>query len=131
TFCYLVVLPISLAFLIGFAADILSPIITVGSYITFAGMLLMAFGFAFQLPVLCYFLGKMGLISSKFLARGRRYAVVIMLVVSAIITPPDVFTQVLLAVPLYVLYEISIIVVRLVEREKDAVEPDESQELSG
>ncbi len=146
TFCYLVVLPISLAFLIGFAGDILSPIITVGSYITFAGMLLMAFGFGFQLPVLCYFLGKMGLVSSGFLARGRRYAVIVMLVVAAIITPPDVFTQFLLAGPLYVLYEISIIVVRMIEKKEktaeaaedtdsgetdSAAETDESQELSG
>lgn len=111
-FCYYVTLPISLAFLIGFSGEILSPIITVGSYISFASMLLLAFGFGFQLPIISYFLGKIGILSSAFLAHGRRYAIVIMLIVSAIITPPDVFTQLLLAIPLYILYEVSIIVVR-------------------
>jgi sec-independent protein translocase protein TatC len=112
-FCYLVVLPLALKFLIGFSGDILSPIITVGSYISFSGLLLIAFGFAFELPILAYFLGRVGLISSRFLARGRRYAVVIILIVGAIMTPPDVFTQVLLAIPLYLLYEVSILVVRI------------------
>ncbi|MFZ5981775.1 MAG: twin-arginine translocase subunit TatC [Candidatus Zixiibacteriota bacterium] len=112
-FCYYLVLPLALKFLIGFSGELLNPIITVGSYISFAGLLMIAFGFAFELPIVAFFLGKIGLISSKFMARGRRYAVVAILIVAAIITPPDVFTQVLLAIPLYFLYEISIIVVRL------------------
>jgi sec-independent protein translocase protein TatC len=110
-FCFLVVLPISLAFLIGFS-DVIVNYITIGSYISFAGLLLLAFGFAFQLPIVAYALGRLGLISSRFLAKGRRYAIILILVVGAIITPPDIFTQVLLAVPIYLLYEISIIVVR-------------------
>ncbi|MDX9858135.1 MAG: twin-arginine translocase subunit TatC [candidate division Zixibacteria bacterium] len=113
-FCYLVVLPFALEFLIGFGGDILSPIITVSSYLGFAGMLLLSFGFGFELPILAYFMGKMGLISSRALGRFRRYAIVVILIVAAILTPtPDVFTQLLLAVPLYVLYEISIVVVRV------------------
>ncbi|MBN1211736.1 MAG: twin-arginine translocase subunit TatC [candidate division Zixibacteria bacterium] len=111
-FCYLVVLPLALKFLIGFSGDILNPIITVGSYISFTGLLLIAFGFAFELPIVAYFLGRVGLISSSFLAKGRRYAIVTILILAAIITPPDVFTQVLLAIPLYFLYEISIILVK-------------------
>lgn len=112
-FCYYWVLPFALKFLIGFSGDLFSPIITVGSYISFAGMLLLAFGFGFQLPVVAYLLGKAGLISSKVLSKGRRYAIVIILIVAAILTPtPDIFTQCLLAVPLYILYEISIVVVR-------------------
>lgn len=125
-FCYMVVLPISLAFLIGFAGDILSPIITVGSYISFAGLLLIAFGFGFQLPVLCYLLGRMGVISAGFLAKGRRYAIVGILIAGAIITPPDVFTQVLLAVPIYLLYEISIIVVRITGKRREGAEKAEA-----
>jgi sec-independent protein translocase protein TatC len=112
-FCYMIVLPIALQFLIGFAGEQIINYITVGSYISFAGLLLLAFGFGFQMPILAYFLGKFGLVSSRFLAKGRRYAFILILVVGAIITPPDVFTQVLLAVPLYLLYEISIIVVRV------------------
>jgi len=111
-FCYFVVLPLALNFLIGFSGDILNPIITVGSYISFTGLLLIAFGFAFELPIVAYFLGRVGLISSSFLAKGRRYAIVAILILGAVITPPDVFTQVLLAIPIYLLYEISIILVK-------------------
>lgn len=119
-FCYLVVLPFSLKFLIGFSGDLLSPIITVGSYLTFSGMLMLAFGLGFEMPVVAYFLGKVGLISSRFLAKGRRYAIVLILILAAILTPtPDVATQLMLAGPLYLLYEVSIVLVKLTgKREK-------------
>jgi len=112
-FCYQIVLPLALGFLISFSDGLLIPIITVDSYISFAGLLLIAFGIGFELPVLAYLLGKMGLIQARTLAKGRRYAFVVILIAGAVITPPDVFTQVLLAGPVYLLYEISIIVVRL------------------
>ncbi len=117
-FCFVIVLPLALKFLIGFADDLIVNYITIGSYVSFAGLLLLAFGFGFQMPIVAYFLGKMGLITPQFLAKGRRYAFVIILVAAAIITPPDIFTQVLLAFPLYILYEVSIIVVRMVEPRK-------------
>ncbi|PWB70944.1 twin-arginine translocase subunit TatC [candidate division GN15 bacterium] len=118
-FCYIWVLPWSLQFLVGLSGDLFNPIITINSYITFAGLLILGFGLCFELPVLAYALGKIGILSSRFLARGRKYAIVIILIVAAIITPtPDVFTQLLLAVPMYVLYEISIVVVRLTGRRK-------------
>jgi len=117
-FCYFLTLPIALKFLIGFSGDMISPIITVGSYISFAGLLLIAFGLGFELPVVAYFLGRIGLVSASMLARGRRYAIVIILIAGAIITPPDVFTQVLLAAPVYVLYEFSILVVYFTGRKK-------------
>ncbi len=119
TFCFIIVLPISFNFLIGFAGELIQNTITIGSYISFVGLLLMAFGFGFKMPLLSYFLAKMGIITSDFLARGRRYSIVVILIVGAIITPPDVFTQFLLAVPLYILYEISIIVVRLTQKRDD------------
>ncbi len=125
SFCYLVVLPFSLAFLIGFSGDLLSPIITVGSYISFAGMLLLAFGIGFQIPIVAYFLGKLGVINPQMMGKGRRYAVVLILIASAILTPtPDVATQLMLAGPLYILYEVSIVVVRLTgkQRETERVE---------
>jgi sec-independent protein translocase protein TatC len=116
-FCYLVVLPLALDFLIGFGGEILNPIITVSSYLGFAGMLLLSFGFGFELPIVAFVLGKVGIISSGMLARGRRYAVVGILIVAAVLTPtPDVFTQLMLAGPLYLLYELSIIVVRITGR---------------
>jgi sec-independent protein translocase protein TatC len=120
-FCYFLTLPIALKFLIGFSGDVLSPIITVGSYISFAGLLLIAFGLGFELPVVAYFLGRVGLITASLMARGRRYAIVIILIAGAIITPPDVFTQVLLAVPVYLLYEAGIIMSRVfAKKRKDA-----------
>ncbi len=125
-FCFVVVLPIALKFLIGFAGDLIINYITIGSYISFAGLLLLAFGFGFQMPILAYFLGRMGIVSAPFLAKGRRYAIVLILVVAAIITPPDVFTQVLLAAPLYILYEVSIIVVKVVQRKAGGGQPDDS-----
>jgi sec-independent protein translocase protein TatC len=117
-FCLAVVLPLSLQFLIGFSGDLFTPIITVNSYISFAGLMVIAFGLGFQLPVVAYFLGKIGLISSRMLSRGRRYAVVLILIAAAILTPADVFTQVALAGPLYILYEISIILVKAIERKQ-------------
>ncbi len=112
SFCFVLVLPLSFAFLTGFSGDTIINTITIGSYISFVGLLLMAFGFGFQMPIVAYVLGKMGILTSTFLSKGRRYALVIILIAGAIITPPDVFTQLLLAIPLYILYEISILVVR-------------------
>jgi len=117
-FCFLVVLPIGLQFLIGFAGEQIENMITINSYISFAGLLLLAFGFSFQMPILAYYLGKFGIISSGFLAKGRRYAAVSILVIGAVLTPPDVFTQLLLAGPMYLLYEISIVIVKLTGKRK-------------
>ena len=111
-FCFVVVLPLSFKFLIGFSGELIVNNITIGSYISFVGLLLIAFGAAFQLPILAYVLGKIGLVTPKGLSKGRRYALITILISAAIITPPDVFTQVLLAAPLYFLYEISIMVVK-------------------
>jgi len=126
-FCYFMVLPMALQFLIGFGDDILQPIITVGSYISFAGLMMVAFGIGFQLPIVAYFLGRLGILSSAIMSRARPYAVVIILIVGAILTPPDVFTQVLLAGPIYVLYEISIIIVKVTGRR----EPSRKEDIAG
>lgn len=124
-FCYFLTLPLALDFLIGFSGDLLNPVITVGSYISFAGLLLVAFGVGFQLPVVSFFLGKIGLVSSASMGKGRRYALVIILIAGAIITPPDVFTQLLLAGPVYLLYEVSILIVKIVEPKPDSVGSDD------
>lgn len=117
-FCFFVVLPFALKFLISYGEEVMTPIITVSSYVSFAGLLLIAFGLAFQLPVLGYFLGKIGLVTPRFLGKARPYAIIVFLVASAILSPPDVFTQVLLAGPLYLLYEITIIIVRITGRKE-------------
>jgi sec-independent protein translocase protein TatC len=120
-FCYYLALPTALQFLLGFASELITNYITIDSYISFVGFLMIAFGLSFQLPVIAYFLGRFGLIRSAMLAKGRRYAVISILIVAAVVTPtPDAFTQLLLAVPMYALYEISILVVRLTGRREKA-----------
>jgi len=117
-FCFFVVLPFAIKFLLSYGQEVMTPIITINSYISFAGMLVLAFGIAFELPVVGYFLGKMGIVSSKFLGKIRPYAVVVFLVFSAILTPPDVISQLLLAGPLMLLYEITIILVKVTGKKK-------------
>ncbi len=126
-FCYLAVLPIAFKFLIGFSGEMVINNITISSYIGFTGLMMLAFGVCFQLPVAAYFLGKIGLVNVRMLSKGRRYAIVGILIIGAILTPPDVFTQVLLATPLYTLYEISILVVWFVGRKRARREREEAE----
>ena len=118
-FCFFVVIPFALRFLIGYGEGIFTPIITISNYISFVGLLLIAFGVAFQLPVVGYFLGRIGIATPQRLSRGRPYALIIILIGAAIITPPDVFTQLLLAGPLYLLYEITIFIVKITAAKND------------
>ena len=113
SFCFFVVLPFAIKFLLSYGEEVMTPIITINSYISFAGMLLLAFGFAFELPVVGFFLGKLGIISSRTLSKGRPFAVVGFLIFAAVLTPPDVISQLLLAGPLFILYEITIVIVKL------------------
>ena len=87
----------------------------VSDYLNLVTALLLAFGLCFQLPVVMTLLGLAGIISSKVMAEGRRYAIVAVVVVAAVVTPPDPISQLMLAVPLVLLYEISIWCVRLIE----------------
>lgn len=110
---YYVLFPISFRFLgtYSVSARVVSNI-TLNSYISTFVSLTLAMGLIFQLPVIAYFLGRMGFITSEMLAQYRRHAFVVILLLSAIITPPDVMTLILVAIPLYLLYEISIRVIK-------------------
>jgi len=108
-FGYFIVIPIGVKFLLNFATDVITPMITIDRYITFVGVFTLCFGAIFELPLVSIFLTKIGLISPEFLSSKRRHAVVIIFILAAILTPPDVITQFLMALPLLVLYEISII----------------------
>jgi sec-independent protein translocase protein TatC len=121
-FCFLLVLPLSIKFLLGFGTEKLKPMIKIGDYVSFVSYLILAFGAVFELPVIAYFLGKLGIITPQTLKRGRRYAIVGMLVLASVITPPDLFSQLMLTGPLYFLYEVSIVVVRIVQRKKNGEE---------
>lgn len=114
---YFVLFPISFRFLGTYSvADKVHSTITLDSYISTFVTLTLLMGLVFQLPVIAYVLGRMGMIQSAFLVNYRRYAFLIICVIAAIITPPDVMTLILVAVPLYLLYEVSIKVIRHVEK---------------
>lgn len=121
-FAYWVVFPFGFQFLLAYAGGPIQATLSMEAYLTFATKLLLAFGLVFELPVVMWFLARMGLVSPQALSRGRGYALIIIFIVAAILTPPDVFTQTLMAVPLYILYEISIIVARVAGREKPEAE---------
>ena len=111
---YYVIFPISFRFLGTYqVSEIVRSTITLSSYISSFTTLTLVMGLVFQLPVITFFLAKMGIIDSGLMKNYRRHAFMLILVVAAIITPPDVFTQILVTLPLYILYEVSI---RVVER---------------
>ncbi|MBI4828643.1 MAG: twin-arginine translocase subunit TatC [Nitrospinae bacterium] len=112
-FCYFAVLPFGLQFLIGYGGEGLKPMISVSEYISFLFLMTIAFGLVFELPVVILFMVRMGLVTPDWLARQRPYFVVLAFIVGAILTPPDVFSQVVMAVPMLILYEGSIIAARL------------------
>lgn len=98
----------------------------VGDYLSLVMALMLAFGISFQLPVILTLLGKIGLVSSEGLGKGRKYAIVGILAFAAVFTPPDAISQLLLAVPVYLLYEISIFCVRMIERKAEKAEKAEA-----
>jgi sec-independent protein translocase protein TatC len=120
---YFVMLPMVLWF--SLSQQILSPTVQVTSqlkvedYLTLVTHLLLAFGLCFQLPVVLSLAGLAGLVNGKMLAKGRRYAIVAIVVVAAVVTPPDPISQCLLAIPIYLLYEISIWCVRVIQLRRD------------
>jgi sec-independent protein translocase protein TatC len=108
-FAYFVAIPVALRFLLSFSTATIVPMITVKNYIAFVGTMLLAFGIIFELPLVIMFLTRIGIATPKFLAEKRRHAIVLILIVSAILTPPDCFTQALVALPLMILYEIGLL----------------------
>ena len=115
-FAYFVMIPMSLKFLLNFSSDFFVPMITIDHYISFVGTWVLATGMVFELPLVLAFLARLGIATPEFLRQKRRYAIVAILIVSAVITPPDVMSQLLMAAPLLLLYEISIFVAKLTYR---------------
>ncbi len=118
-FAYIIVFPFTIRFFLQFASVELEPRFTVTEYISFLFSFHLGFGVVFQLPLLTWALGKIGLISSGFLKRNRKVALLVMLVLSAVITPPDIISQVVMVFPLALLYEIGIIMVLISERKRN------------
>jgi sec-independent protein translocase protein TatC len=128
-FGYFVIFPPTFRFLLGYSNSFLEPMPAVSEYFSLALFLLIAFGMVFELPVFMVFLAKLGKVDAPFLARNRKYAVLIAFIVAAVVTPtPDPVNQFLMAGPLVVLYEISIIAVRFFVKKPLAVLAQEEQE---
>jgi sec-independent protein translocase protein TatC len=108
-FCYSVVFQLGFEFMLRrYEAIQVRPAIRIGEYLSFAAELMLAFGVVFELPVVAYFLTRIGLIDHAFLMRHFRYAVVVIFILAAVLTPPDLVAQVLLTVPLMIIYGVSI-----------------------
>jgi len=119
SFCFFMVFPIAFKFFMGFATDTIVPMISVEEYLGFALKLLIAFGVVFEMPLFAYFLSRFGILSPEFMRRQRRYAILLIFIVAAILTPPDVFSQCLMAIPMLLLYEVSIYVSALAYKKKE------------
>lgn len=131
-FGYFIVFPYGFKFFLGFAGDHLRALPSMKEYLGFATKLLLAFGIVFELPLVITFMARLGIVSVPFLKKNRKYALLLFFVGSAILTPPDVVTQVMMAMPLMLLYEISIIGARIFGKppadDDDAEEVEEGDE---
>jgi len=121
-FGYFILIPPATNFLITFGSDIATPQIKVGNYISIITRLLLAIGLVFEMPVVTTFLARIGIVKAKWLADKRRMAIIVAFILAAIITPTfDPINQCLVAIPLIILYELSIWLAKLVQRKKDEV----------
>lgn len=130
-FGYFIVFPFGFQFFLGFATDVIKPFPSMREYLSFSSTLLLAFGIVFELPLVVTFLAKLGIVTVPFLKKNRKYAILSIFIVAAILTPPDVVTQIMMALPLMVLYEISIVGARLFGKKpldkETAADPDTSK----
>lgn len=120
SFGYFVVFPYGFQFFVGYATDIVKPMPSLSEYFSFAVQMLIAFGVIFELPLVIFFLARLGIVTGQWLRQKQKYAVLVIFIVAAILTPPDVVSQLLMAAPLLVLYELGIWVAYLFGTKKPA-----------
>jgi sec-independent protein translocase protein TatC len=111
-FAYFLAFPITFGFFLKFSSDFMKPLLTVDRYLSLVMSLALAFALSFQLPLILTFLARLGLITPAFLRKQRPYAIVIIFILAAVLTPPDVISQILLAAVLWLLYELSVFLVQ-------------------
>lgn len=126
-FCYFLVLPTALKFLLSFSSAYFKPLLSVGHYSSFVGFMLLAFGISFDLPLVVIGLAQLGIVTSAWLRHQRKFVVLGIFILAAILTPsPDVISQVLLAIPLLLLFEATIWVTALLERQSRSQDTEKS-----
>ena len=119
-FCFFIVLPFALTFLLGYKTADLTAMLSIEKYMDFCLKFVLAFGVVFELPLIILFLARFNIITPQFLAKHRKYAILFAFIIAAVLTPtPDAFNQTLMAVPVIILYEIGILVARVVLRRRD------------
>jgi sec-independent protein translocase protein TatC len=118
-FGYFIISPFAVNFLAGYEIDGVEATTSLSSYVSYMMMFTVPTGIVFELPVVVYFLAKVGLITAEFMKTYRRHSIVVILVMAALITPPDVVTQFLIGIPLYFLYEVSILIAKRVEKKNE------------
>jgi sec-independent protein translocase protein TatC len=118
-FGYLVVFPYGFKFFVSFATEEIQALPSVKQYFSFAIRLLLAFGLVFEMPIVVLFLTKIGLITPDSMKKFRKFAILCSFILSAILTPPDVATQLMMALPIIILYEISIFLSKVIYRKKE------------
>lgn len=112
-FAYYIVVPVGFEFLINFGSTVVTVLPSIGKYVGFFTKLLIGFGISFELPVITFFLAKIGLVDDRMLKDFFRYAIILIFIVSALLTPPDVISQLLMAGPLTLLYGVSIYIAKV------------------
>ncbi|KOS08304.1 preprotein translocase subunit TatC [Flavobacterium akiainvivens] len=118
-FGYYLILPLSINFLANYhLSDLVENNIDIGSYISMVKTTVIACGLVFEMPIIIYFLAKVGLVTASFLRKYRRYAYVLMLIIAAVVTPPDVISQTIVTIPLVILYEASILIAARMNKQK-------------
>lgn len=132
-FGFTLVFPMVFSFLVAYGTGIggVNAMLSIGAYLTLASRLLIAFGLVFELPIIIFFLARMGIVDHKWLAKNRKYALIIAFVLGAVLTPPDVFSQASIAIPFIILYEVGIIVARLFGKQKVVAEENEAETPEG
>jgi sec-independent protein translocase protein TatC len=118
SFAYLIVFPFGFKFLLRYATGDIQASLSIQWYVTFAMRLLLAFGVIFQMPLAMFFLARLGLVNDRMLRKNRKYALLMAFLIGAVLTPPDVFTQTLMAGPLILLFEISIWLARIAQKKR-------------
>jgi sec-independent protein translocase protein TatC len=130
-FGYFIVFPYGFQFFLSFSNELIAPQLKVNEYLSFSSMLLLVFGVVFELPLFLTILARMGLVTPAFLRTQRKYAILIIFIVAAILTPPDVVSQMMMALPLMVLYEVGIWMAVLFGRKRPETGEENEKDTGG